>query len=231
MGRSALLRRRLAVILAGWFDGGDAPFDHEQAEAAFNPVTISFTLDGAALATTRRPIKPFHDPPPAFGFERAWHVQQGKIMSPDDLSVGQIHQPHIRPGRNRRDHVLHRRGQDLRLPGRLAAAQRSTTQLRVVIRKNPPSSERHVWRPASTNRQRHNERSARARPGRLGRHRWARGSLQALLPQGLGRHQPLHHRLGRPAGEQAGGGRHPTTGSCQGPAMVRWPCVRQLEAP
>jgi hypothetical protein len=89
MGRSALLRRRLAVILAAWFDGGDASFDHQQAEAAFNPVTISFTLDGAALATTRTPIKPFHDPQPAFGFERAWYFQGGMIMSPDDLGVGQ----------------------------------------------------------------------------------------------------------------------------------------------
>jgi hypothetical protein len=77
------------VILAAWFDGGDATFDHQQAEAVIGPVTISFQLDGAALATTRTPIKPFHNPPQAFGFERAWYFQEGKIMSPDDLSVGQ----------------------------------------------------------------------------------------------------------------------------------------------
>jgi hypothetical protein len=49
----------------------------------------SFTLDGEDLETTRTAIKPFHEPPPAFGFERAWYFQQGKIMSPDGLTVGQ----------------------------------------------------------------------------------------------------------------------------------------------
>jgi hypothetical protein len=83
------------VILVAWFDGGDATFDHQQAEAAFGPVTISFTLDGATLATIRTPIKPFHNPPPAYGFERAWYFQQGKIMAPGDLSVGQ-HQLSVR---------------------------------------------------------------------------------------------------------------------------------------
>jgi len=77
------------VILVAWFDGGDASFDHQRAEAALDPVTISFTLDGAALATTRTAIKPFHDPPPAYGFERAWYFQVGKVMAPGDLSVGQ----------------------------------------------------------------------------------------------------------------------------------------------
>jgi hypothetical protein len=77
------------VILAAWIDGGDDAFDHEQAEVVIDPVTISFTLDGDELKTTRTPIKPFHNPPPDWGFERAWYVQQGQIMSPDDLSVGQ----------------------------------------------------------------------------------------------------------------------------------------------
>jgi hypothetical protein len=77
------------VILVGFIDGGDASFGHQQAEASLGPVTIAFTLDGAALDTTRTPIKPFHDPPQAFGIERAWYFQEGKVMSPDDLSVGQ----------------------------------------------------------------------------------------------------------------------------------------------
>lgn len=76
------------VILVGWIDGGDASFGHQQAEAAFDSVTISFTLDGAELSTTRTAIKPFNDPE-RFGLERAWYFQQGKVMAPDDLSVGQ----------------------------------------------------------------------------------------------------------------------------------------------
>jgi hypothetical protein len=43
-------------------DGGDASFDHQRAAAAFDPVTIGFTLDGAAPASIRTPITPFHDP-------------------------------------------------------------------------------------------------------------------------------------------------------------------------
>ena len=82
------------VILVAWIDGGDASFDHQQARAALDPVTISFTLDGAALATTRTPIKPFNDPQ-RLGLERAWYFQQGKVMASDDLSVGQ-HQLSVR---------------------------------------------------------------------------------------------------------------------------------------
>jgi hypothetical protein len=77
------------VILAGWIDGGDDTFNRQRAEKVIGPVTISFTLDGDALETTRTPIKPFLDPPADFGLERAWYFQQGKIMSPDDLGVGQ----------------------------------------------------------------------------------------------------------------------------------------------
>ena len=76
------------VILVGWVDGGDDTFDRQRAEDVIGPVTVSFTLDGDALETTRTPIKPFMNPS-AFGLERAWYFQQGKIMSPDDLSLGQ----------------------------------------------------------------------------------------------------------------------------------------------
>ena len=77
------------VILVAWFDGGDRDtFNRQRAEEIIAPVTISFTLDGEPLETTRTPIKIFHNPP--FGaFEEAWGFQEGKIMSPDDLSVGQ----------------------------------------------------------------------------------------------------------------------------------------------
>jgi hypothetical protein len=76
------------VILVAFIDGGDSSFGHQQAKATLDPVAISFTLDGAPLETTRTPIKPFHNPQ-AFDLERAWYFQEGKIMSPDDLSVGQ----------------------------------------------------------------------------------------------------------------------------------------------
>lgn len=76
------------VILVAWIDGGDGSFDHQQAEASLDPVTVSFTLDQSPLATTRTPIKPFHNPE-AFDMERAWYFQQGKVMAPADLSVGQ----------------------------------------------------------------------------------------------------------------------------------------------
>jgi hypothetical protein len=76
------------VILVAFIDGGDSSFGHQQARAALDPVAISFTLDGAPLDTTRTPIKPFLDPQ-AFDLERAWYFQEGRIMSPDDLSVGQ----------------------------------------------------------------------------------------------------------------------------------------------
>lgn len=76
------------VILVGYIDGGDTTFDHEQAKAVLDPVTISFALDGAVLDSIRTPIKPFHDAQ-AFDLQKAWYFQQGRIMSPDDLSVGQ----------------------------------------------------------------------------------------------------------------------------------------------
>jgi hypothetical protein len=68
------------VILVAWFDGGDRTFDRQRAEEVIAPVT---------LRTTRTPITIFHNPPPQYGFERAWYFQQGRIMSPDDLSVGE----------------------------------------------------------------------------------------------------------------------------------------------
>jgi hypothetical protein len=72
-----------------WFDGGDDTFDRQRAEEVIAPVTMSFQLDGQPLETTRTPIQPFLQPNPVFGVERAWYFQQGKIMSPNDLSVGQ----------------------------------------------------------------------------------------------------------------------------------------------
>jgi len=74
------------VILAAMIDGGDASFGEEQARA-LQGVTMSFTLDGAPLATTRTPIQPVLNPQ-AFGMERAWYFQEGRIMSLTNLSFG-----------------------------------------------------------------------------------------------------------------------------------------------
>jgi hypothetical protein len=76
------------VILIAMFEGGDASFTRQQAEAILNPVSNSFTLDDAPLQTTRTSISRFLDPQP-FGFEEAYYFQEGRIMSPDDLSVGE----------------------------------------------------------------------------------------------------------------------------------------------
>jgi hypothetical protein len=76
------------VILIALIAGGDASYDHDQAKADLAPVAVSFTLDGAPLQTSRTSIKPFHNPQ-RFGLERAWYFQEGKVMSPEDLGVGQ----------------------------------------------------------------------------------------------------------------------------------------------
>jgi hypothetical protein len=65
------------VILIAQFEGGDASFTRQQAEATLNPVTNSFTLDDAPLPTTRTSISRFLDPQP-FGFEEAYYFQEGK---------------------------------------------------------------------------------------------------------------------------------------------------------
>jgi hypothetical protein len=85
MGPSALLRRRLARHPRRDDRWRDASFGEEQARA-LQGVTMSFTLDGAPLATTRTPIQPVLNPQ-AFGMERAWYFQEGR-MSLTDLSFG-----------------------------------------------------------------------------------------------------------------------------------------------
>jgi hypothetical protein len=75
------------VILVAIYDGGDASFTHQDAEARLDPVTVSFTLDGVPLPTTRTVIKPFLAAE-LFGLERAYAFQEGRIMAPSDLSVG-----------------------------------------------------------------------------------------------------------------------------------------------
>jgi hypothetical protein len=47
------------VILLALVFGGDTSFTRQDAEAIANTVTVSFTLDGAPLPTTRTAIEPF----------------------------------------------------------------------------------------------------------------------------------------------------------------------------
>jgi len=75
------------VILIADFEGGDASFQHDDAARIMNGLEVSFTLDGAALPTTRTAIKRFLNPG-QFGLQVAYYFQQGRIMSPADLSIG-----------------------------------------------------------------------------------------------------------------------------------------------
>ena len=75
------------VILIADFEGGDASFQHDDAARIMNGLQVSFTLDGAALPTTRTAIKRFLNPE-QFGLQVAYYFQQGQIMSPTDLSTG-----------------------------------------------------------------------------------------------------------------------------------------------
>ena len=75
------------VILIADFEGGDASFQHADAARIMNGLEVSFTLDGAALPTTRTAIKRFLNPG-QFGLQVAYYFQQGQIMSPADLSIG-----------------------------------------------------------------------------------------------------------------------------------------------
>ena len=75
------------VILIGDIEGGDGSFQHGDAERIMNGLDVSFTLDGAALPTTRTAIKRFVNPE-QLGLQVAYYFQQGQIMSPADLSIG-----------------------------------------------------------------------------------------------------------------------------------------------
>lgn len=75
------------VILIADIEGDDALFTHDDAEQIMNGLDVSFTLDGAALPTTRTAIKRFLNPEP-FGLQVAYYFQQGQVMSPADLSIG-----------------------------------------------------------------------------------------------------------------------------------------------
>jgi hypothetical protein len=75
------------VIVAADLEGGDSSFTRNDAERIMQGLELSFTLDGAELTTTRTAIKRLLNPG-EFGAQEAYYFQQGRIMSPTDLSIG-----------------------------------------------------------------------------------------------------------------------------------------------
>jgi hypothetical protein len=75
------------VLLIADIERGDASFTQAEAAALMDPLTVTLTLDGAALATTRTAVKRFLNAE-TFGFVTAYYFQEGRIMSPTDLGVG-----------------------------------------------------------------------------------------------------------------------------------------------
>jgi hypothetical protein len=76
------------VILIADIEGGDRTFSRQDAERIMAGLRIEFTLDGRPLETTRTAIRRFLDPD-GFGLETGYYFQQGRIMAPADLTVGQ----------------------------------------------------------------------------------------------------------------------------------------------
>jgi hypothetical protein len=79
------------VLLLGWFAGGDQSFSRQDAEG-LSGISLSFTLahngSSEALDTVRTPIKRILAPG-FFGWDKGYGFQEGKIMSPDELGVGE----------------------------------------------------------------------------------------------------------------------------------------------
>jgi len=73
------------VIVVAEIAGGDRSFSEQDAIAELSPITLTFTLDGTELPTSRGPIKRFGDPEP---LEEAYFFQQGALLSPSELSAG-----------------------------------------------------------------------------------------------------------------------------------------------
>ena len=75
------------VILLGFIDGGDKSYTMKDAIANESQLVISFTLDGVLLVSEQTPIKRFLEPQ-VTGLDEAYGFQAGRIMSPDELTVG-----------------------------------------------------------------------------------------------------------------------------------------------
>lgn len=76
------------VIVLALIDGGDASYTHNAAQAFLSTVTLSFTLDGAPLSVTRTALKRYLDVQ-SVGVEEAYWLQEGVVLSPSALIVGE----------------------------------------------------------------------------------------------------------------------------------------------
>jgi hypothetical protein len=65
----------------------DTSGTQQEASASFEPLVMTFTLDGQTLATKRTPVKAVSDPS-FLGVDDAFFIQQGRLMSPSDLTTG-----------------------------------------------------------------------------------------------------------------------------------------------
>jgi hypothetical protein len=76
------------TVVIAILEGGDATFTKKDAAAIFSAISISFVLNGVPLASERTNIKAYPDPS-QLGFVEVYYVQQGRVLSPSDLAVGQ----------------------------------------------------------------------------------------------------------------------------------------------
>ena len=76
------------VLVLALFNGGDQSYTKQEAVSILSPITMDFIIDGVSLATDQTPIKRFLEPE-AFGFEKAFGFQEGVIMAPGELGVGE----------------------------------------------------------------------------------------------------------------------------------------------
>jgi hypothetical protein len=75
------------VIVIADFEGGDSSFKQQDAVEIMDGLTVTFSLDGAVLPTTRTAVKRFLNPG-QFGLDVAYYFQQGRVMAPHDLAPG-----------------------------------------------------------------------------------------------------------------------------------------------
>jgi hypothetical protein len=69
-------------------DGGDASYTREMAAELLGDVTLTFRLDGEPLSVSRTTLKRYVAPE-VFELEEAYWVQEGAVLAPQDLGVGE----------------------------------------------------------------------------------------------------------------------------------------------
>lgn len=80
------------VLLVGFIAGGDQSFGRQDAEELLSQVGLSFTLtlagESMVLDTVRTAVKPVLAWE-SFGWDNVYGFQEGRILSPDELGVGE----------------------------------------------------------------------------------------------------------------------------------------------